>query len=175
MSSTGKRFSAAQRIVHWFMAVMIVAMLFIGIGMVSTLKPQYWTLVSIHKPLGAAIFLLVILRLGLRLWKGAPPLPLDLPRWQAAAARASHLMLYGLMFAMPLVGWSMLSAGGYPVVLWGPMRLPPIAPHNDQLHAVLRSAHTWLALLLFATILMHVAAALFHALARKDDVFESMT
>jgi len=168
-----QRFSPLQRLLHWLMAVMIIAMLFIGIGMVSTLKPAYLTLVSIHKPLGIAILILVIVRIVVRLRLGAPPLPSDVPVWQALAAKASHVLLYGLMVAMPLIGWSMLSAGGYPVVVAG-VHLPPIAPHDDVLHAILRTAHTWLALLLFATVLLHLAAALFHALARRDGVFTSM-
>ena len=174
MTLSGPRFSPLQRALHWLMAAMVIAMLFIGIGMVSTVTPRYWTLVSIHKPLGIAILLLVVVRLWVRLRRGAPPLPSDLPRWQAAAAKASHGLLYGLMILMPMIGWSMLSAGGYPAVLRGPLRLPPIAPHNDALYAVLRGAHTWLALLLFATVLLHLAAALFHALARRDGVFSSM-
>lgn len=174
MKAPAARFAPVQRLLHWTMAVMIVAMLFIGIGMVSTVKPKFLTLISIHKPLGIAILVLVVLRLGVRLRRGSPPLPADLPPWQAIAAKASHVLLYALMVAMPLIGWSMLSAGGYPVVLWGPVILPPIAPHNDALHAFLRSAHTWLALLLFATVLLHLSAALFHALGRKDGVFQAM-
>ena len=171
---SGARFTPLQRTLHWTMAAMIVAMLFIGVGMVSTVSPRYWTLVSIHKPLGAVILLLAVLRLGLRWWRGAPALPGDLPWWQRAAAKASHVMLYALMIAMPLVGWSMLSAGGYPIVLYGPIHLPPIMPHDDRLYAMLRTAHTWLACLLFATFLLHFAAALFHALVRRDGVFASM-
>lgn len=168
------RFTPLQRAMHWLMAVMILAMLFVGIGMVSTLSPRYWTLVSIHKPLGILILLLVLLRLGLRQWRGAPELPSDLPRWQASAAKASHVLLYMLMIVMPLVGWSMLSAGGYPIVLYGAIHLPPIMPHDDALHAILWTAHRWLAYLFFLTILLHVSAALFHALVRRDGVLASM-
>jgi cytochrome b561 len=174
MRSALDRFTPLQRTIHWFMAAMILTMLFVGIGMVSTLSPRYWTLVSIHKPLGIAILLLVLVRLGMRLWRGAPPLPLDMPRWQAVAAKASHVLLYTLMIVMPLVGWSMLSAGGYPIVLYGPIHLPPIMPHHDTLHAILWTAHMWLAYLFFLTILLHISAALFHALVRRDGVFASM-
>lgn len=174
MRSSGKRFTPVQRGLHWLMAAMVLAMLFIGIGMVSTLHPKFLTLIAIHRPLGIAILVLAVLRLGVRLRRGAPPLPADLPWWQAAAAKASHVVLYILLIAMPLVGWSMLSAGGYPIVLYGPLRLPPIAPHDATLYAVLRASHTYLAYLFFATILMHVAAALFHALVRRDGVFRSM-
>lgn len=138
---TEGRFSVLQRLLHWAMAAMLLGMLFIGIGMVSTMAPTYWPPVSIHKPLGIAILALVLVRIAIRLRSGAPPLPGDLPRWQAAA-RASHLLLYALMLAMPLIGWAMLSAGGYPIVLWGPVHLPPIAPHDAALHSLPRTAHT---------------------------------
>ncbi len=174
MTTIPQRFTVAQRTLHWTMAVMILAMLFIGVGMVSSVSPRYLTLVSIHKPLGILILLLALLRLVVRWRYGAPPLPADLSWPQMAAAKVSHWLLYTLMVAMPLVGWSMLSAGGYPVVLLGTLYLPQIVPHDDALHAVLRSAHTWLAFLFFATILLHLAAALFHALVREDGVFSSM-
>ncbi len=167
-------FSGLQRALHWLMAIMVLTMLFIGVAMVITLKPRFLTLISIHKPLGIAILALAVLRLGVRLRLGTPPLPEDLPRTQALAAKLSHVALYALFIAMPLVGWGMLSAGGYPIVLYGSLHLPEILPHNDQLHAILRTTHTVLAYMLFATILLHVGAALYHALIRRDGVFRAM-
>jgi len=110
----------------------------------------------------------------LRLIGRTPPLPDDLPAWQKAAAYASHLVLYALMFALPLVGWTMLSAGGYPIALFGTVHLPPLGPVDPTLFSFLRRAHTLLAFLLFLTILAHLAAALFHAWIRRDGVFRSM-
>ena len=171
--SQSAHFNLTARVLHWTMALMILAMLFVGIGMVASISLRP-TLVSLHRPLGIAILLLVIVRLFNRWRHPPPPLPADLPPIQVFAAKASHWLLYGLMFAMPLVGWSMLSAGGYPVTMFAGFQLPPIAPHDPTLYAVLRSAHTVLALLLFATVLMHLSAALFHAWVRRDGVFESM-
>jgi cytochrome b561 len=172
-TSTARHFNLTARILHWSMALLILTMLFVGIGMVSSisLRPE---LISLHRPLGIAILLLAILRLLNRLRHRPPALPQDLPAVQVFAAKASHWLLYGLMFAMPLIGWAMLSAGGYPVIMFNGLSLPAIAPHNPTVFAVLRSAHSWLALLLFATVLMHLAAALFHAWVRRDGVFESM-
>jgi cytochrome b561 len=107
--------------------------------------------------------------------RGAPPLPVDMLPIQSTAAKLSHALLYALMIAMPLIGWGMLSAGGYPVVLFGSFHLPAILPHDDELHAILRTSHTVLAYLFFATILLHFAAALFHGLIREDGVLQSMT
>jgi cytochrome b561 len=174
MRTEPRRFSILQRVLHWLMAILVLAMLFVGVSMVSTLKPGFLTLIAIHKPLGIAILVLAVLRLGVRWGLGAPALPDDLPRAQALAAKLSHVVLYALLIVMPLVGWGMLSAGGYPVVLYGSLHLPEILPHDDQLYAILRMTHTVLAYLFFAAILLHVAAALFHALIRRDGVFRAM-
>ena len=174
MTPDRRRFTPLQRLLHWLMAVGILAMLFIGVGMVSTVLPTYLTLVSIHKPLGIAILVLALLRLAVRLRYGAPALPADLPEPMKLAAYLSHVALYGLMIAMPLIGWAMLSAAEYPIVLFGSVHLPPILPQSDRLHALLWGAHYYLAFAFFAVILMHVAAALFHALVRRDGVFEAM-
>jgi cytochrome b561 len=169
-----QRFNPLQRLLHWLMAVCILAMLFIGVGMVSTIMPKYLTLVSIHKPLGIAILVLALIRLVVRLRFGAPPLPADLPEPMKLAADASHYALYALMIGLPLIGWAMLSAASYPVVIYGGVRLPAILPPSDSLHALLWDAHFYLAFLFFAVILLHLAAALFHALVRRDGVFETM-
>jgi cytochrome b561 len=175
MTANRDSFSLLQRILHWLMAIMVLAMLLIGVTMVSTLRPRFLTLIAIHKPLGIAILVLALLRLGVRVKRGAPPLPADLPSLQAAAAKLSHIMLYALLIAMPLIGWGMLSAGGYPIPLIGSWHLPTILPQNDHVYALLRTAHTLLAYVFFAVILLHVAAALFHALIRRDGVFRAMT
>jgi len=174
VSAPVQRFNIAARALHWLMALAILVILFIGVGMVSTVSDWHNRLLDLHRPLGIAILLLAALRLLVRLRYGAPALPQDLPRWQRHAAQVSHILLYVLMLAMPLVGWAMLSAGGYPISLGGGVVLPHIVPQSRSLYAFLRGAHTDLALLFFAAFLMHFAAALFHALIRRDGVLRSM-
>lgn len=168
------RFPALSRLLHWVMAVMILAMLFIGVGMTATESDSYKVLTSIHRPLGIAILALVAVRLINRLLNPPPSLPPDLSPLQRAAAHGSHLLLYALMFAMPLIGWGMLSAGALPRVLYGAWELPAILPQDPILYALLRHAHTVLAYVFFATILLHLAAALFHGMIRRDGVLGSM-
>jgi cytochrome b561 len=175
MNNSTRPFSPAARLLHWLMALLILAMLLIGIGMVATVSVWHTWLVGIHKPLGIAILLLAIVRLVVRRRRPPPPLPADLPAPQKLAAHASHWLLYALMIAMPLIGWAMLSAGGYPVMLSSSLRLPPILPFDPVAFAILRHLHTWLGLLLFLTFLAHLAAALYHGLIRRDGVLSSMT
>jgi cytochrome b561 len=174
MTTTRTRFAVPQRLLHWLMAICILSMLFIGVGMVSTITPKYLTLVQIHKPLGIAILVLALIRLTLRIVYGAPALPADLPIPIKLAANMSQYIFYALMIGMPLIGWAMLSAASYPVVLFGSVHLPSILPVSPSLHTLLWHAHYYLAFAFFATILGHVAAILFHKLIRNDGVFETM-
>jgi cytochrome b561 len=174
MTTNRTRFTAPQRLLHWLMAICILSMLFIGVGMVSTITTKYLTLVQIHKPLGIAILVLALIRLTLRIIYGAPSLPADLPEPIKLAAIYSQYIFYILMIAMPLIGWAMLSAAAYPVVLFGSVHLPSILPVSPSLHTLLWRAHHYLAFAFFGFILMHVAAILFHKLVRNDGVFEAM-
>ena len=174
MTAPHDRFPLVSRLLHWLMAALILAMLFIGAGMAASVSERYALLVSIHRPLGIAILILVAIRLVNRWVNPPPPLPNSIPPVQRLAARASHLLLYALMVVMPLVGWAMLSAARTPIVLWGPLQLPPILPQDPVLYATLRHLHLYLAYLLYGTFLIHLGAALLHGLIRRDGVFGSM-
>jgi len=169
-----QRFHSAIRLLHWTMALLILAMLFIGVGMVSTAGPAYASLVALHRPIGIAILFLALIRLAIRLRTGAPPLPADLPRLQQHAARGAHILLYLAMIGMPLIGWAMLSAGGYPVRLSAAWSLPPILPQDLLAYGLLRRAHTLFAFAFFALILGHLTIALVHGFIRRDGVLETM-
>ena len=174
MSGPATVFALPARLLHWLMAALILAMLFIGAGMVSTASSAYPTLLAWHRPIGIAILLLALIRLAVRLTHRPPPLPADLPPLQAAAAKGSHYILYALMIAMPLIGWAMQSAGGYPVILWKGVALFPILPHDIAAYGWLRCLHGLLAYAFFLLILGHVGAALVHGLIRRDGVLRSM-
>jgi cytochrome b561 len=148
-------------------------MLCIGVAMVASLA-DYHVLVSIHRPLGIAILILVAVRFINRLLHRPPPFPATMARPERLAATASEYVLYGLMFVLPLVGWGMLSAARYPIVLVGSLQLPYILPHNLMLYAVLRKAHTILAYLFFLMFLAHFGAILFHTLIVRDGILQRM-
>jgi cytochrome b561 len=131
-------------------------------------------LVSIHRPLGIAILILVVVRFVNRLLNPPPPFPATMARAERLAAMATEYVMYGLMFVLPLVGWGMLSAARYPIVLYGSLHLPFILPHDAMLYAVLRKAHTILAYLFFLTFLAHFGAILFHMLIVGDGILKRM-
>jgi len=175
MKSSNSQFHPLARLLHWLIAAMVISMLFIGVGMVASVSERHEWLIHLHKPLGIAILVLMVIRVAFRLTHRPPPLPEDLPSLQRRAAHFSHWLLYALLLTMPIVGWAMLSAGGYPVMLSESVRLPSIVPANEVAFAYLRAAHTYLAYLLFMTFIAHMSAALSHRFIRRDNVLASMT
>ena len=173
MSTPPRQFAAFSRVLHWTMAVMVLTMLCIGVAMVVSLG-NYHVLVSIHRPLGIAILILVVVRFVNRLLNPPPPFPASMSRAERLAATASELAMYGLMLVLPLVGWGMLSAARYPIVLYGSLHLPFILPHSAALYAVLRKATTILAYLFFLTFMGHFGAILFHTLIVRDGLLKRM-
>jgi cytochrome b561 len=173
MDQPRTQFALLSRILHWLMAAMLLTMLFIGVAMVASLG-NYHVLVAIHRPLGMMILVLAAVRLVNRLLTTLPPFPPTMSPLERRLASASERLLYTLMFALPLVGWGMLSAGHYPVTMFGPVHLPPILPANPILYAILRKTHTILAYLLFIAFLAHLGAVLFHTIVMRDGLLNRM-
>src|SRR5947207_11092506 len=136
-TSPPTQFAPFSRILHWLMAVMLLTMLFVGVTMVASLG-NYQALVAAHRPLGILILILAIVRLVNRIFTTLPPFPPTMSRRERWLASASERLLYALMITLPLVGWGMLSAGHYPIIMFGTVHLPAILPADPTLYAVLR-------------------------------------
>src|SRR5580698_7951826 len=173
-------YSAVAIALHWLIALGMLT----NIGLAwyfGTLKgPEAVAPVQLHKSIGITVLLLTLIRIGWRLVNAPPPLPETMRPWEKLAARANHLVFYLLMLAMPLSGWAMVSASPlikvHPTMLYGVVPWPafPFLPTDpDQLHGAHKlfgSTHSLLAWLAYATIALHVAAALKHQFIDRDDV-----
>src|ERR1700733_10118915 len=157
MPDAPREFALSSRILHWTMSAMILTMLGIGVAMVVSLA-DYHLLVSIPRPLGIAVLALAAVRFVNRQLHVLPPFPATMSAAERRVATLSEWLMYALMFALPLVGWGMLSAARYPIVLFGSVHLPFILPHDAMLYAVLRRAHTILAYLSFFMFIAHFGA-----------------
>ena len=85
-----------------------------------------------------------------------------------------HAALYVLLFAVPISGWVMNSAAGFPLQWFGLFNLPSIAPHDRDLHELAESMHEWLFWALVALAAAHAAAALYHHLFQRDATLARM-
>ena len=185
MSSAGpsQRYTSVAIILHWVMALGIVALASMGLAMTHlTLSPmRLFQLYQLHKSIGITIFLAAFLRLAWRLMNHPPPLPAAMPAIERMAAAGGHLLLYAFLFALPLTGWALVSASVFdiPTVLYGVApwpHLPFLSTLADKapVEALLKTVHAYGAWALIALVAAHAAAALRHHFILGDDVLRRM-
>ncbi len=159
---------------HWLLALAIVGSL--GVGLYSSglpVSPARLKLINWHKWAGVTILALSALRLLWRLGH-RPPAPPPMPAWQRRAASVTHGLLYALVFAVPLVGWTYSSAAGFPVVLFRVLPLPDLVGPDKALADAARQLHALLAYSLAALAALHVAGALKHQWIDRDRLLARM-
>jgi cytochrome b561 len=178
LANTVKRYGSIAMLLHWGMAALLIVLLGSGLYMVRLPDVGFdtWkiTVILVHKALGMGALFAVILRL---LWRWANVLPglvEGLPEWQQVAARFVHLAFYALMFAVPLTGWMLNSAGGYPLTFFGVFEIPDLLANNEFLFRRFIDVHRWLAYALLLFLFVHAGAALRHHLQLRDDTLRRM-
>jgi cytochrome b561 len=169
-----KQFTVLSRLLHWLTAVLVFAALFVGFVMVNSVA-SYAQLIVIHKTLGALVLLVMVVRVINRVRHHPPAWPPTIGSLEGRLVGLSEKLLYALLLLQPLVGWAMLSAAGGPIVVFGSVALPRIAPFDAQVYWILRQAHSVIAYTLVAVIAAHISAVLLHTLTLRDRMIERMT
>jgi cytochrome b561 len=175
MSSTpATTYTRTAIALHWLAALGLFGAFAMGIYMSDLpMSPTRLKLFNWHKWAGVSLLVLAGIRLAWRLTHAAPA-EAQGPLWQQRAARLTHAALYGLFFAVPLTGWAYSSASGFPVVWFGVLPLPDIAPVNRDLAETLKDVHKALNLSMAALVLIHVGAALKHQWIDRDGLLGRM-
>ncbi|MFO1206967.1 MAG: cytochrome b [Burkholderiales bacterium] len=169
------RYTGVAIALHWLVALLMLGSFVVGRYMVDLdLSPWKLKVYSWHKWTGVTIFLLVVLRLAWRATHRPPAPPRTTPEWQQHAAGVAHALLYLLMLLVPLSGWVMSSAGGFPVVYFGGIQLPDLVTKDKELFELMKLVHFALNKALLALVILHVAAALKHHYVDRDDVLARM-
>lgn len=153
-------YTRTQIALHWVVASLVVAQYATTGAIVRTHSIHLighrrsatdLVLNTLHNRVGLAIVALMLGRLALRLWVGAP-LPGDAVRGLAARlAQSVHFAFYAVLIAEGVTG-------AVATYFWWPIS----------------AAHVILFKVLLALVTIHVAAALWHAFVRKDAVISRM-
>lgn len=171
-----ERYTKTAMLLHWLVAILIIAAFFLGLTMVDIkgITPTKLKYYSWHKWLGVTVLLLAVLRALWRATHQPPAHPASMPVWQAKAADAVHYLLYFLIFAVPISGYLYTTAAGVPVVYLGLWQIPALFEGTPELKAALKPVHYWLTMGMAALVLAHAGAALKHQFIDRDGVLKRM-
>ncbi|MEM6712910.1 MAG: cytochrome b [Pseudomonadota bacterium] len=176
MQTFPQKYSAPARVFHWTMAVLILGMVPIGFLMLNdALSRDLRNIMFIaHKNTGTVLLILIAARLAYR-WLNPPKLqPVELPALQEFAAHATHVALYMLLVIMPLSGYIRVGAGGFPIEALDRLGVPALVPRSDMLAEIAKTIHHYAGYAIAIIVGMHIAAAAYHGLVRKDGIFARM-
>jgi cytochrome b561 len=170
-----RRHPALTIALHWLSALAVATALAVAWTRAGLDDPQpRAALMQVHQAAGLLVLALLLLRVATRLatWRSQPRH--GLPKAMQLAALATHLLLYGLLLAMPLLGWALTNAHGHDVRLPGLPPLPALVDADPDLADSLDAWHVGLSWVLLSAAVLHAAAALFHHFVRRDEVLRAM-
>ncbi|MFK7894125.1 MAG: cytochrome b/b6 domain-containing protein [Granulosicoccus sp.] len=168
---------------HWLIAFFIIGLLAIGKYMTGLEEndPVRFALTQWHKSFGLTVLFLSILRLVWRFGHRPPPDPETIPNWQKSVAHGVHILLYSLMFILPISGWIMVSASPLDIntVLFDVVTVPHIPPfdqlaNKEQVEGWFVEIHDIAGNILILLLLAHAGAAMKHHFVDKDTVLVRM-
>ena len=173
--NTRERWGSVSQLLHWLIVALIALQAALGLtGLMLPLGMEKLAVLARHKSIGITILGLAALRLLWRWVNPTPPLPSNLKPHERFLAHFTHAALYALLFAMPLTGWIMSSARGFPVSWFNVIQLPDLVPKSETLYGAMVTTHAALAIGLALTVALHIAGALKHHFVLKDDTLRRM-
>ena len=175
LKNTANEWGSISKALHWLVVALILAMAWIGLTMGDLPNgPDKIATYALHKSIGISILALVVLRLGWRLYAGAPHAVAGTPGWQERIASLTHWALYALLLAMPISGWVLNSSSGFPLQWFGLVNLPAIAGRDQDVHELAETIHETLFWILITLVVLHAAAAFYHHLFQRDATLARM-
>lgn len=174
-----KRYSSVAIVLHWMIALLIIAQLASGFLMIRILEPgqTVFTIYQMHKSIGIMVLALTLARIFWRLIVPPPPLSQDLKAWEKGLAHFAHAGFYFIMLAIPMTGWLMVSSSetGVPTYFFLLQSLPFYHLPVEGIEGVMKRAHLALSILAILLIFMHVGGALKHQFIDKKPSLERMS
>lgn len=169
------RYTGVAIALHWSIALIVIANLAGGLAMDSAGPELRRTIIGAHTALGLTVIALTLVRIGWRLGHRPPPLPAHMTPMERWLAKATHFGFYGLMLALPLTGWALVSTGRVtrPVSMFGMFSVPAL-PLQQSLRGVFHQSHGLLGWVMLAMVVLHGLAAVKHRIFDRDDLLARM-
>jgi cytochrome b561 len=174
--NTSDRYGLAARLLHWSMALLLLALIALGLYMTALEDNDFkWSLYDLHKSLGVCAWLLLLARMLWRHLSPPPLLPQSMSHRDQMMAHLGHFALYLTMLALPLSGYLDSAFGGYHVSVFGWFDVPLLFDKNQPLFELSVRVHQLAGYLLILFVLAHVGAALHHHFVQRDGILARMT
>lgn len=171
------RYSSTQRRLHWLMAFLVLAAYLLtergllfrpgSAGCAVLRQGHFWV--------GVSLLALVWWRLASRRRQGVPAITPPVDHRAMLASNAVHAALYAFFLVMPILGLATMWSDGTAMrIPFTRIAVPALLPEDQALARVLEDLHGALGEVFYWVIGLHVLAALWHHVLRRDDTLRRM-
>lgn len=167
------RYGSAAMAFHWTMAALVVVVGVLGLLHDSWPRGTQSFWINIHAVLGLLVWALLMARFWWRIRHPPPSLPAHTGALAQRLSRPAHLLLYMLLFVIPIFGIVTFIWHGR-VFDFGLFKVDFGIAKNRAIFNPTEDIHGYLAYTLFTLIGIHVLAALWHQFVRRDGVLLRM-
>lgn len=183
LTNSTTEYGLLSKAIHWLMALMIITLIGVGIYMADLPKEtaeqkQYaFQFYGLHKSFGVLAMVLIVVRLVWIRVSPAPVLPAVFDAKEQMVTNLVKAFLYILMILIPLSGYLMSNAGGFPINFFGLGELPALISKSKEIGGIAHEAHEIMGFTLLALVLLHVAGAVKHRVKDKggeSDILKRM-
>jgi cytochrome b561 len=167
-------YGTTAKIFHWLIVALLIVQYPLGQFMPDIHRGmQPGDAMTFHISVGITILALIVLRL---LWRITHPVApaRSLPAWQQLISEAAHWLLYALVLATTMTGWSFASERGWSISLFFAIPLPMFPTEWSLLENTIGKWHGTMEWVLLLTIGAHVAAAMVHTFIFRDRIMQRM-
>jgi len=165
--TTTTTFNSGRKFFHWVIAAFLLLQIPFGWYMVDLPLADKAGPYNLHKSLGMVLFSLGVARLIWALFSSRPKLAASWP--EKVMVKTLQAVLYILICLMPISGWIMSSAAGFPPKLFGLLQLPSIWAVNPDDVEGFQQMHEMQSWILLAALTLHLLGAIRHHFLLKDD------
>jgi len=169
-----RSWGSVSKALHWIIVLLIINQWVIAERAEDLAGLAKLKALGIHKSFGMTILMLAVIRLAWRLMNPVPDLTAETKPWERVLAKISHLLLYGLIFAMPITGWLMSSAKTYSVSWFNLFAFPNLVGKNQYVYDLTLGLHHILFKVLVAVAVLHALGALKHHFIDRNNVLKRM-
>ncbi|MFK7839444.1 MAG: cytochrome b [Bdellovibrionales bacterium] len=175
MSADNENYNNVSRFFHWGIALLFIGLLSVGFYMVTMdPEPFKFKVYGWHKATGITVLFFVLCRVVWKFISKNPDALSHHKQWEKILSKTIHIVLYGAMIGMPLSGWIMSSAGGYPVSFFGLFEVPNIVSKDKELSRLANQIHGYMGFTILFCIGLHIIGALKHHIFDKDRTLNRM-
>ena len=175
MTNTRTTYPRPLRVLHWAIAMLVVAQLLLAVVLTQLRSLEYGQrMLEFHRQCGILVLVLVCARLVAGAWHKAPPAEAALPAWQRTVAHWLHNGVLVVLVLQPLLGAGVAWARGDAVSLLGLASFQSPWDISDAVRDWMMRGHVAVAIALFAFVAVHAGAVVFNRVARGVSVVDRM-